>query len=393
MPITTISARQGQVAAAVEVTEGNEQAIVAADAVLAYDINFNPDVALFTRAPVRGSLSKLPGVPGIKIGTIAFRAEMRGSGNVAQAPEVDTFLRACGLQRRIVDTAAIGAVSSGNLIIEGGEPLTFAPSGATGIAVLDTENGASVLRYVELTGTVANGDTVTGGNSGAQATLSAVPSTNQGFAYTPVSDGVPSLSLAFFNDGIKHLLIGARGNVSADATVGEPGFYSFTFTGVYSETVDEAVLTGTSYDATIPPSFEEIGFGFFDVAAGDDTPCFTTLNADMGGTVEPRLCARAAGGIISAAYTDRNPTGSMDPEMNLVAEIDYYGKLRNGDVGHMSSEWGTVAGNVVGFCAPKAQIAGIAPGDRNNLSVGTLSLNFVTATVDTGDDEVMFVYV
>lgn len=386
--MTTILARQAQVAAAVEAVEGNEEAVAAADAILVYDVAFNPDVGSFKRTPARSSLSNLPSVRGVKIGTLSMRVELKGSGNVANAPEADPFIRACGFARSVVDTAAIGAVTGGPF--EAGEPLTFAPSGATGRAVLDTANGASVIRYVELSGTVASGDVVTGGNSGATATLSAGPTTAQGHEYAPASDSIPSLTIGFFNDGLKHTLVGARGNLAWGAVVGEPGFYTLNFTGVYTGTADVAMLTGTTFDSTIPPVFLGVSFGFMDAATA---PCFTTFGGDMGAVVEPRLCARNTNGVISAQYTGRDPSASLDPELDLVANLDFYGILRAGTEGHLSAEWGSTAGNVVGIGAPKAQIDAIAPGDRNGLAIGTLTLNLVTATVDTGDDEVQLVYV
>ncbi len=377
--MTTILKRQAQVAAAVEATEGTEEALAAADAMLVYDVSFSPDVSTFAREPARASLSKLPSVRGVKVGSLSFRAELKGSGSVATQPEFDVFLRACGMARSAVETAPIGAVTGGP--IEAGELLSFAGSGATGRAVGDTDTGGT-LRYVVLTGTPANADVVTGGTSGASCTISGAPVLAQGFEYLPASSSVPSATVGAFIDGIKHTLIGARGNVTIDVNAGEPAFLNFTFTGVYLETTDVALLTGTSYDATVPPVFLDVGF-----VLGAFSPCFVAMGIDLANTLELRRCANAEHGAVSTLITGRSPSATIDPELDLVANYDFFGNLRAGTEGRFACEFGDTAGNIVSLASPKVQIDQIGDGDRNGLAVGNLTLNLVTSTVDAGDDE------
>ena len=203
----------------------------------------------------------------------------------------------------------------------------------------------------------------------------------QGFEFKPASSSVPSLTLALFLDGIRHLLVGARGNVTFSAVVGEPGFMEFTFTGVYSSTTDVAMPTAT-YDTTVPPVFLGVGLNFHGF-----TPVFTTLDFDLGNVVEPRRNANDSLGAKSAIITGRSPTATVDPELDLVANFDFFGKLRDGSQGRFACSMGSTAGNKVTVSSPKCQIDGLAGGDRNGIATGTLTLNLATSTVNTGDDE------
>ena len=384
--MTTILKRQAQVAAAVESVEGTEEALVADDALLVYDVSFDPDVGTFAREPARATLSKLPSVRGVKLGSLSFRAELKGSGNVANAPKWDVFLRACGFERSPVEIAPIGAVAGGPFYA--GETAACAPSGASVRIVGNVADGDANIRYVVLSGTPASGDTFTGATSAATATASGAPVTNSGFEYSPVSNSIPSATVAAYVDGLKHTLIGARGTVTIDVNAGEPAFLNFSFQGVYASTTDVALLAPTTYDPTVPPVFLGVGF-----TLGAHEPCFVAMGIDLANVLEPRRCANNANGAISVMLTGRSPSASIDPELVLVAEFDFFGYLRAGTETRFSTEWGTTAGNVLILASPKCQIDAIGDGDRNGLAVGNLTLNLVTADVDSGDDEIQIAMV
>ena len=377
--MATLLSRQAQVAAKVEGTEGSEESLAGTDVVLVYDVSFTPDVSTFERTPARSTLSKLPSVRGTKLGTLTFRTEIKGSGSVGTAPEWDEYLQACGFAKATVSSIAIGSITGGPF--QAGELITGGTSSGTGRVVGDVATGASVVPYVVVSGTLQSGEVLTGGTSGATATTSAGPTASQGFEFKPASSSVPSVTIALYLDGLKHTLVGARGNVTASAVVGEPGFFEFTFTGVYKSTADVAMLTAT-YDTTVPPVFLGVGLTFHGF-----TPVFTTLGFDLGNTVEPRRNANDSLGAKSAIITGRSPTATIDPELDLVAQFDFFGRLRNGDQGRFACSMGSTAGNKVTLASPKCQIDSLGSADRNGIAAGDLTLNLATSTVNTGDDE------
>lgn len=378
--MATLLSRQAIVAGKIETTEGTEEVLAGTDSLLVYDVTFAPNVATYERTPARSTLSKLPSVRGTKLGTLTFRTELKGSGSVATAPEWDEFIQACGFGKAAVSSIAIGAVTGGPF--QAGETVTGGTSSATGRVVGDVATGAAALTFVVVSGTFQTGEVITGATSGATATSSAGPLSNKGFEYTPISNAVPSITAALYLDGLKHVLVGARGNVTFSAVVGEPGFAEFTLTGVYKETVDAAMPTAT-YDTTVPPVFMGVGLSFHGY-----TPVFTTLGFDLGNTVEPRRNANDSLGAKSAIITGRSPTATLDPELDLIAGgFDFFGKLRNGDQGRFACSMGSAAGNKVTIASPKCQIDQLGSADRNGIAAGNLTLNLATATVNTGNDE------
>ena len=371
--------RKTQVALALESVEGTAETLTDADAgMLVYDPDFSTDFSRFERDPARDTLSKLASVMGRRLGSISWRTELKGSGDVTVEPAFDAALKASGFAVLPVSSVAIGAVTGGPFVA--GEKITNG-SGFEGFVQGSVEDGDASFFFVTTAGTLGNGDTVTGGSSGATATTSGAPTDDQGFSYHPVSAGVPSATVAIYQDGLKKQLIGARGTVVVSNVSGEPSFLEFSFTGVYDAVTDEPMLSPT-YEPTIPPVFLSVDFY---VQGGSG--CFASLSIDVANTLTPRDCARADGGAISVFVTDRNPAGSIDPEMELVADNDFYGKLADGTPASLSASWGDVPGNTILLSGPYVIEGDVGDGERDGIAVADLALEFRTPGVDTGDDE------
>lgn len=109
MPL--IEARS-QLAAAVESVEGTAEALAAANAILARNIKFDPDISVEELDLQSSSLSPFPGVAGGRMARMTFETELKGSGTAGTAPEVGVLFRACGFGQTIV----------------GGTSVTYAPA-------------------------------------------------------------------------------------------------------------------------------------------------------------------------------------------------------------------------------------------------------------------------
>jgi len=109
MPL--IEARS-QLAAKVETTEGEAIALAAADAILARNIKYDPDIEVEELDLQSSSLSPFAGVAGGRKGRITCECELKGSGTPGTAPEIGPLLRACGFAEDIV----------------GGTSVTYAPA-------------------------------------------------------------------------------------------------------------------------------------------------------------------------------------------------------------------------------------------------------------------------
>lgn len=157
--------RRRVIAAKVEVTEGTAIAVTVADAgIIAIDPKFDLDVKMYDRANVMlNSLSKLPSVPGAKMGKISFSAELKGAGVAYSAlikPAIGLYLRACGFAETIVTTvgsetatyvpASTGVPSLTISMYDDGMIKTIA--GARGTVKFDSKLGEAVIASFEFQG-------------------------------------------------------------------------------------------------------------------------------------------------------------------------------------------------------------------------------------------------
>jgi len=225
-------------------------------------------------------------------------------------------------------------------------------------------------------------DTLTGSISGSTCHVSATTQSNQGFEYRPASSGVPSATVDLYKDGKMIRIYGARGNVALSGNVGEPVFLDFTFTGVYDAETDTALLSPT-YETTDPQPL-------LNAAAKVDgySAVFAAMNMDMANTVAERASANASKGILSFHITERNPQITVDAEDVLVATKDFKGRLVANNTGYFVANVGSTAGNKVTIGAPTIEYDSVGDSDREGISVADLTLNAVSTTPSSGDDEV-----
>lgn len=206
--------------------------------------------------------------------------------------------------------------------------------------------------------------------------------------YAPISTlaNITTLTIALFKDGLKKMIKGARGNVKYTAKVGEPGMFEFEFFGVYDSVADVAMLTPSGVETTVPVAllsavFSVAGFSAF----------VSQIAFDMANTLEPRPDINAAAGYISTLLTKREPKGSFDPEDELVATHDFYGRWLAGTTGVLTWRHPGSAGNICIVNVPVCQYIKLSEADRNGLA--TLGADFLMArNVAGGNDELSIAY-
>ena len=120
--------------------------------------------------------------------------------------------------------------------------------------------------------------------------------------------------------------------------------------------------------------------------------CAPTFTFTPRNQISPRSCPNGTAGVSGIYITDRQPGGSFNPEMDLVANEDYYGDWAAGTLkAILATLTGNDAGkegNDVAISIPKAQYSGITPVSGGRTGFAANDINFL-ATEDTsaGDDE------
>lgn len=374
-----------QIAIAIEATEGTPETLDAGDVVLvlAKDTSYKPNPGMHDRGLLQASLSQHPELVGVEAAGIQTAIEMKGSGSVSTPPACDPWFKACGHARSALKKITIGAIATGPYVH--GETITGGTSTATGRVIGRTANGVTTLEFVSLTGTFQSGEVITGGTSGASATSSSAASA-AGYVYEPASSGVESATVAMYHDGLKKLVYGARGNLTFRAGNAKPGELVVELTGVDGGVSDVSLLTGITYEETLPPVIKGATAAF-----GDYSPVLASVETNSGNVVALRESMAAAKGAVSARITARRPSARFDPELDSVANFDAYGNLKNGATFYAELAWGSVAGNRFKVIWPELQITDVTEGDRSGVSVAQCTAK-VSGGFDFQDAEVCYVF-
>lgn len=373
MPSPLIQEKR-QIALAIESVEGTAESLDAGDVLLvsARETAYDANLAKVERDLLQASLSRHPDLTGLEPAGLRTSVECRGSGSLTTPPAFDGILKICGFARSTLKRIAVGAIAGGPFTH--GETVTGGTSSATGRVIGRTVNGATHVELIVLTGTFQSGEVLTGGTSGATATTSATV-TDGGYVYEPASSGVPSGTVACFHDGVKKLMAGARGNVVIRGGNGQPVTFAVELSGVFAGVSDVALLSGVVYETTLPPVLKGAAPAF-----ADFTPVLANVELNMANVVSLREDIGAARGLLSARITGRNPMATFDPELTLVADFDWYGRLEDGSTFYGEMAWGADAGNRFKLIAPQLQIKTVAEADRNGVSVARCSVKVCGGT-------------
>lgn len=303
----------------IETTEGSPEVLTATETgILATAAEYTPDIQMLPREVILASFSKLPDLPGARLAQISFSAEVMGRG------------------------VAYSAIVKPRL--------------------------SPYLRACGLQETVVT--------TGGQEKVS----------YQRASANIPSLTLALLDNddaggAVIKKIAGARGNVKLRGEVGKQLYADFTFTGVYLDVADGALLSA-SYDSVMPPQLLAAQF-----ALGAFSPVVNSFEVDLGNRVTGRPDINSASGYKSFVISDGDTRGRMDPEMVTVATHDYYGRWKGGLHGTLSiGAFGPAQYNRVKLTAPKLVTTKVSEGEREGHQI--VNVDFQLA-MNAGDDELV----
>lgn len=214
---------------------------------------------------------------------------------------------------------------------------------------------------------------------GCNFTETIVASTSVAYDPNSATTNAESLTIYFYIDGILHKLMGARGSWKLNAKSGGYASITWSFTGLFAGPADTAIVSPT-YTAVVPAAYVAA-----QLAIGGYTPVFESLSIDCGGEVVPHPDANHATGNREFFIKDRPITGSIDPDMTLVAANDWWAKMAASTLQAFTSRIGSVAGNICTITGPKVSFGALGYGDRNGIMTVSVPLTF---SPDGGNDEI-----
>jgi hypothetical protein len=213
--------------------------------------------------------------------------------------------------------------------------------------------------------------------------------------YTPVSTGFESVSIYWYDDGVLHKALGARGTASMKLSVGEKPVLSFKFVGI--DGGDSVANVGaTTLDAWRVPQV------VVDANSGDlifgATHAVGIAPALAGGTPFPsegitvdfgiQTPFQALLGGESVPITDRKVTGSIRLEMTAAQEVAAMADVKGAVLTSIGLQHGTVAGDKVLVFMPSVQRTDPTKEDKDGNRMIGYKLNI---NPKVGNDEIRIV--
>lgn len=197
--------------------------------------------------------------------------------------------------------------------------------------------------------------------------------------YTPISAAFESATIYFNQDGVNHILLGARGMVQVSLVPKQIPRFTFSMTGLLGTIADTALPTAdlSAFVAPLPVSKTATTLSLHGAARITES-----LTLDIGNQVEPRHLI----GYEGIEITDRQMTGQAIVEAQPLSVVNWFTIAQARTRAALAVQHGSTAGNIVGFDAPKVEIGRPAQGQTQNIVNYTLPLIFVP---DEGNDELV----
>lgn len=342
----------------------------------ASEITINGITFTFTAAAPVGNEIEIGGNLATTIGNIA--AALNASVNPAVTPA--TYAAAPTRLNVTHDTAGT-AGNAFTLDADAGS------NGTTSGATLSggTASGAAVV--------VTSGTPIPLGTSGVEITPTftedlmlgkrwAVWALPQGLRLDPVSDNFESLSMVLNMDGVQHKMLGCFGTFSVTAEAGDYAKIEWEFQGTFNDPVD-VPMPICNYEKSLPSQVE-----LARLRMDKDYIIVNAFNYTQGNDIQIRPDVSSKEGYVGTRIVSRAPEGGIDPEAELVASHDFWGKLGDAERMTFQMRCGTEAGNTVWFLAPSVQYTGLTYQDRNGIRTYDAQIRFSRVL---GNDELCIV--
>jgi hypothetical protein len=373
-----------------ESTYGTDSTPAAGDAVLCSGLDITPlEGSSVERDFIRPYFGSSGAIRVENFVSMTFDTEIAGSGTAATPPEWGTLLKAANFSETITAAAITGTGQAGGSTtsIKLASDASAVDDFYTGMTVSIT-SGTGNGQAGEIIGYVGSTKIATVAVAWAEAPdATSQYSIGANVIYTPNSNfgtgtANTSVSIYFNVDGVRHVLLGARGTPSFDLSPKAIPKIKWKFTG----------LLGTISDQTLPTA----DFSGWQTPVTVSTANTTDINLlGYTGAVIQKLSFDIANdvkyrqllGSESVLISDRKPSGSISIEATTVATKDWWTVAKNATTGPFCVKHGQTAGNIVGFSAPKVQLKDPKYSDSDGVTMMDFGMEFIPYG-SAGNDEI-----
>ena len=380
--------RKRLILAKTEATYGTDSSPAGTDAILVKELEITPiEADVVSRDLIRPYLGNSDQLLANTRVSITFQVELAGSGTAATAPRFSSLLKACGMAETTTAAAITGtaqAGSAGSITLAAGASATddiyngmiitiTGGTGSGGVGVITDYVGSTKVATVQKSTATFT--------PGASSTYSIAANVG----YKPVSASFDSASIYFNNDGVLHVITGARGTFVLNAEVGEIPTIEFTMLGIYNAPTDTAAPATTYTNQATPLIFKAGSTTAFSILGYSG--CLMSLELDMANETVYR---ELVGCDKSVIITNRAVEGTCMIEAPTIAQKDFFTIANEDTTGILTMLHGTTAGNRVTLLAPKVDIGNPSYEDSDGIQM--LSLPFAAIPTSAGNDEVLLTF-
>jgi len=213
--------------------------------------------------------------------------------------------------------------------------------------------------------------------------------------YLPVSTGFESITIYYYDDGVQHVLLGARGTVQPNLRIGEIPKLSFRFVGIDGgdTAVANPTVTLTNFKTplvVVDANSGDVTFGATHSPSGAPALVSGTiypsqgLELDLGNAVNftPLL------GGETVDITDRQATGRLSLDLTAAQEVTFMGNVKSATVQSLGITHGTVAGFKSLLFMPSVQLINPGKAELNGKRLISYDLR---VNPSAGNDELRLV--
>lgn len=207
--------------------------------------------------------------------------------------------------------------------------------------------------------------------------------------FTPTnSTGLTTATIGLYQSGQLFEGAGCAGTFTITGEVGKPAMIDWDFDGAWVAPTDTAVPSGITWPTVKPPACLSATISVGSLSG----PRIKQWKFTAGVKVYLREDMTAASGYRAGIVVEREPTITLDPEMQSLATVNWFSGQTAGTTYAFSCAIGSASGNTMTLAAPVAQLVE-APqiGDRNGVVTNPITL-LCTRNAAAGDDEWSLTY-
>jgi hypothetical protein len=207
---------------------------------------------------------------------------------------------------------------------------------------------------------------------------------NPNVKYTPVSSGHKSVTLYFYQDGVLHSCVGARGTVSFDFTSGALPKAKFSFTGLVDK-YEGGTPSGVDFTGYVEPLAVNYANTKSIIIGGYEDTVMEKISIDTGNKVVHRNLPGSEAVII----TDRSPKGNVSIEAVPPDDFDFLGMMRPPVTRTSLLFAHGPVGNQIAFYMPLVELGNPSYADKDGIAMMGMDTKYLPQ--GTGNNEISII--